>query len=100
MPDRIQLRRTKGWRMPPNTAKVDRSTPWGNPYQGEGTGADRAYLVRLFRDHLARPEQVEKVALARQELQGKNLACWCPLFDEDGNAAPCHADVWLEVVNA
>lgn len=29
MPDRpirIQLRRTKGWRMPPNTVKVDRST--------------------------------------------------------------------------
>ena len=32
MPERIQLRRTKGWRMPPNTVKVDRTTRWGNPF--------------------------------------------------------------------
>jgi hypothetical protein len=32
MPERIQLQRTKGWRMPPNTVKVDRTTIWGNPF--------------------------------------------------------------------
>jgi hypothetical protein len=31
-PHRVQLRRTKGWRMPPDTVKVDRSTIWGNPF--------------------------------------------------------------------
>ena len=31
-PKRIQRKRTKGWRMPPNTVKVDRSTRWGNPF--------------------------------------------------------------------
>lgn len=31
-PVRIQLRRTKGWRMPENTVKVDRSTKFGNPF--------------------------------------------------------------------
>jgi hypothetical protein len=31
-PKRLQLRRTKGWRMPENTAKVDRSTRFGNPW--------------------------------------------------------------------
>jgi hypothetical protein len=31
-PRRVQLRRTKGWRMPPNTVKVDRTTKWGNPF--------------------------------------------------------------------
>lgn len=93
MPERVQLRRTKGWRMPPNTVKVDRTTRWGNPYQGQGTSPDRAYLVALFRDYLARPEQAAKLAAARDELRGKNLACWCPLSD------PCHADVWLEAVN-
>lgn len=31
-PVRVQLRRIKGWRMPPNTVKVDRSTKWGNPF--------------------------------------------------------------------
>lgn len=30
-PVRIQLRRTKGWRMPENTVKVDRTTRFGNP---------------------------------------------------------------------
>jgi hypothetical protein len=93
MPDRVQLRRTKGWRMPPNTVKVDRTTRWGNPYQGQGTGADRAHLVRLFRDYLTWPEQADKVAAAKRELRGKNLACWCPPGE------PCHADVWLEVAN-
>ncbi len=32
-PQRIQLKRTKGWKMPPNTVKVDRSTRWGNPWR-------------------------------------------------------------------
>jgi hypothetical protein len=30
-PIRIQLSRAKGWRMPPNTVKVDRTTVFGNP---------------------------------------------------------------------
>lgn len=29
-PVRVQLRRTKGWRIPPNTVKVDRTTAFGN----------------------------------------------------------------------
>lgn len=32
-PHRVQLSRAKGWRMPANTVKVDRSTRWGNPYR-------------------------------------------------------------------
>lgn len=31
-PHRVQLSRAKGWRMPENTVKVDRSTKWGNPF--------------------------------------------------------------------
>ncbi|TIX70019.1 MAG: DUF4326 domain-containing protein [Mesorhizobium sp.] len=31
-PVRIQLSRAKGWRIPPNTVKVDRTTKWGNPF--------------------------------------------------------------------
>jgi hypothetical protein len=30
----------------------------------------------------------------RQQLGGKNLACWCPIDQ------PCHADVLLELANA
>lgn len=32
-PCRVQLRRTRGWRMPPGCRKVDRSTRWGNEFQ-------------------------------------------------------------------
>lgn len=35
----------------------------------------------------------------RAELAGKNLACWCPLTDAQGNHVPCHADVLLEIAN-
>lgn len=31
-PKRIQLKRTKGWRMPIGAVKVDRNTRWGNPF--------------------------------------------------------------------
>ena len=31
-PVRVKLGRTKGWRMPPNAVKVDRTTKWGNPF--------------------------------------------------------------------
>lgn len=31
-PVRVQLKRTKGWKMPPNTVKVTRPGKWGNPF--------------------------------------------------------------------
>jgi hypothetical protein len=31
-PHRVQLRRTKGWRMPENTVSVARPGPFGNPW--------------------------------------------------------------------
>lgn len=30
-------------------------------------------------------------------LRGRDLACWCPLVDANGNPVPCHADVLLEL---
>ena len=32
MPKRIQRKRTKGWRLPPNTVCVTRPGKWGNPF--------------------------------------------------------------------
>jgi hypothetical protein len=100
---RIQLRRIKGWRMPPNTVKVDRSTMWGNPWTIAkarevgffGTDAElRAATVGMFRNGCARCLPVVAEIMARvNELRGKNLACWCPLNQ------PCHADVLLELAN-
>lgn len=103
-PQRIQLRRSKGWRLPENTVKVDRSTPWGNPFI-TGTDGTQAQCVELYRHLLAGLLCLSKGDLDRQsaahahvrdhlqELRGKNLACWCPL------EAPCHANVLLEIAN-
>lgn len=103
MPDRIQLSRAKGWRMPPNTVKVDRTTKWGNMHRwtvyyrpGENTREDAcrmaidAFLATISNGRSAYPTDME----IREELRGKNLACWCP------PGAPCHADVLLEIANA
>jgi hypothetical protein len=93
-PVRVQLSRTKGWRMPPNTVKVDRTSKWGNPFADYPTRHAqaerfRASLVQAPRPH---PESyMGRVLDGLHELRGKNLACWCPLDQ------PCHADVLLEL---
>lgn len=46
MPERIQMKRLKGWRMPPAAVKVDRSTIWGNPFVGD----DAVAAYRAFWD--------------------------------------------------
>lgn len=111
-PVRIQLSRKKGWRMPPNTVKVDRTTKWGNLFI-VGQHGTRAECVRLFQLLMAgnicisigkNPDGThhadgqitfyKHVRRNRHHLRGKNLACWCPLDQ------PCHADVLLEIANA
>lgn len=105
-PRRIQLSRKKGWRMPDNTLKVDRTTVWGNPYKA-GVHCDHQHAVDCHRFLLtqgrpakAAPEPdtspmayAETVTERIEELRGKNLACWCSLED------PCHADTLLELAN-
>jgi len=104
-PKRIQLSRAKGWRMPADTVKVDRSTKWGNPFvRGVDGVKDNADAVHLYRLLLAGylvlssgPSlEVQKahrryVNSQAHRLVGKNLACWCR------PGAACHADVLLEV---
>jgi hypothetical protein len=105
-PVRVQLRRTKGWRMPPNTVKVDRTTRWGNPYPVARTtrihpaeaGYTAEQAVSAFKGRMHGLLAINAVDLSA--LRGKNLACWCPLTDKDGNHVPCHADVLLELANA
>lgn len=111
-PQRIQLRRTAGWRMPPGTVHVARPTRWGNPFNwtdypriqwAEGDPVlvsevqRRVRAVKDFRslllhrtdDSFSYPSYEE----IRAELAGKNLGCWCPL------SQPCHADVLLHIAN-
>lgn len=98
-PQRIQLRRTKGWRMPENTVKVDRTTKWGNPFivceertQRESVQAFRTWLCV---DSCTAGMHLRKATILAllPSLRGKNLACWCK------PSAPCHADILLELAN-
>ena len=104
MPERIQLSRKKGWKMPENTVKVDRATKWGNPFVvGKPGGTytakvkDRRHAWHLFAS--VSPQNEALCEAARQELRGKNLACWCPL-PEPYEPDTCHAAVLLEIANA
>lgn len=100
-PQRIQIRRTKGWRMPPNTVKVDRTTKWGNPFRvGLSTPMHCNTAAEAVIEYRVWMTQAGGRSLDLSGLRGKNLACWCPLTDEHGNRVPCHADVLLELANA
>lgn len=107
-PRRIQLSRKKGWKMPENTVKVDRSTKWGNPWPiGEvgpllRTAPDAVGAVGLFRMMMDDDEMRSSAGYPSDisALRGKNLACWCQLVDQHGNHVPCHADVLLALANA
>ena len=102
MPERIQRKRTAGWRMPVGAVYVGLPSKWGNEVKYKG---DSAKEVAWFRDMLARAplgnsnsnwgQPGETVYdTIRRELGGKDLACWCALDQ------PCHADVLLEIANA
>lgn len=91
--------------MPEGAVKVDRSTPWGNPFK-VGVDGDAARSVELYtrllaglicvscktdpHAQMAAKEHAEKHF---RKLRGKDLACWCSLDK------PCHADILLSVVN-
>lgn len=90
-PKRIQRKRTRGWKMPPNAVYVGRPSAFGNPFST--AKAFRAWLAGVGK--LRGVYQVRRlVILARlPQLRGKDLACWCPA-DCD-----CHADILRELAN-
>lgn len=98
MPKRIQRKRTKGWKMPANTVYVGRPGKYGNTFKIgdkdliEDRPMDAADCVRYFEWSLAYAAP-EMIVEWKRELQGKDLACWCPLDQ------PCHADVLLKLAN-
>ena len=97
MPNRIQLKRTKGWRKPDGAVVVSRPSKWGNPFSAANI-PDKRYAQQLAVNRYAQwlfvtkdGSKIRKEALG---LRGKDLCCWCkPWF-------PCHADVLLKIANA
>lgn len=97
MTKRIQRKRVKGWKMPPNTIYVGRPTRWGNMFKvptgralsltsPEWAVTMFAYDLVMWRAH--EPEAFEKWIAP---LRDKDLACWCPI------GQTCHADVLLRL---
>ena len=92
MPKRIQRKRTKGWRMPEGAVFVGRPTKWGNPFVVGDFYRTRGSAVAAYRAAFAGSNHPPFDQL--EELRGKDLVCWCPLY------TPCHAYVLLEWANA
>ncbi|MCK2213995.1 DUF4326 domain-containing protein [Actinomadura sp. ATCC 31491] len=100
---KVEGDRYHGW-VPEGAVYVGRAapglkaSPYSSPHSVGGRGCracggrvhERSEVISLCREHLREhPELVER---ARQELQGRDLACWCPLDQE------CHGDVLVAVV--
>jgi hypothetical protein len=113
MPERIQLRRTKGWCKPANAVVVSRPGRFGNPFTVEWAmrrpeirnDTEAQWLVvGCHADWLTNGEQSrwwtedmrtlwEWQSSHLHELRGKDVACWCNLSDS------CHADTYLRLAN-
>ena len=118
MPERIQRKRTKGWKTPlcscgcgKKARYVGRGTPFGNPFQIGGMTyflrlgvwtphriPDAQTAVRFYRNWVnldvrhntgSPPPTAQQVAA----LRGHDLMCWCALDQ------PCHADELLRIAN-
>lgn len=105
-PKRIQRKRTKGWRMPPNTISVTRPGKYGNPYvigsylqpvgKQRHTLNDEILITRtncllFFREYAE--QMIEKDPQWLDDARDKDMACFCKLNDA------CHADILLELAN-
>jgi len=116
---RVQRKRTKGYKLPPNTKYVGRPTKWGNPFKldPEGyimikninkniidtyiywsatSGFEIEDICFLYKKWIL--GELEYNILPKppdiNELIGyDNLSCFCPL------SKPCHADVLIEILN-
>lgn len=70
--------------------RIDRRSKWGNPFKIGQDGTREEVIAKFEAWLLQRPNLI---ALAKKELRGKDLLCWCaPL--------PCHGDVLLRIANA
>lgn len=106
MPTRIQRKRTKCFKLPPNTICINRGTMWGNPFTVEEYG--RKLAIEVFRQCLQSPHLVychfdeleATVQFNRFRWMAENLylireadyvACFCPVD------VACHGDILIEL---
>lgn len=88
---RIQRKRTKGWRMPENTVYVGRPSKFQNMCRVGIDVKTNEQAVFHFKRNIS--GNMVYLRMVKDELKGKDLACWCPLDK------PCHADVLLLIAS-
>ena len=99
-PVRVQRKRTKGFKLQdasPNdlpVVYVGRPSKWGNPYKINQFGLEEC--LRLYELYLR--YMLSQYPDFLDELKGKDLACWCPLIDKNGNPILCHADIIIKIM--
>ena len=116
MPERIQRKREKGWKMPEGAIYVGRPSKWGNPFQVNapvssvdrrwhylkhalGTGAETFSSITPLDSQVVVDAYTwwiiehPHLMCSLPDLRDHDLVCWCPLDQ------PCHADVLLELAN-
>lgn len=120
MPNRIQRKRTRGWRKPDNAVIVSRPSRYGNPFtiqdaiDAEMPDPRRTVVINFsewLRVGTAGDWYQETYQLGRQtidrrvilaglpDLRGRDLACTCPL-PESGQPDICHAAILLALANS
>lgn len=100
MPQRIQRKRTKGWRLPENTVSITRPGRYGNPYiigepritpTGEVWYISEKDCLKLFEQYAK--NRIEEEPDWLDPIRGKDLTCFCK------EGAPCHGDILLRLAN-
>lgn len=114
----VQLKRTRGWRMPPNTVNVARPNKWGNPFRifyhehgicpgwyvqrQNGVITWGPYKTKRIAEDVALSKferwARRHVSEIRADLAGANCACWCPL-PSPGQPDRCHRATLLALAN-
>jgi hypothetical protein len=89
--NRIQRKRTKGWKKPEGAVYIGYRTPYGNPFKWKDLPGGKGEAVDLYRQWL--PEAVASGKINLAPLQGKTLMCFCR---ED---EVCHGDVIISFMN-
>lgn len=103
---RIQRKRTPGFRLPKNTICVNRGTKWGNPFKVDELGRETAInrfkecllnnaMVYMYLDEIEAAIQFNRFKWMSENLSGlkeyDNIACFC------GCDLACHGDVLIEL---
>lgn len=83
-------------------AYVGRPGAYGNPFKVGPHGSVRD-VVALYVQWVSHPARSPLRQLARRQLRGQNLACWCAPrggIAPDADQQLCHAQVLARIANA